>query len=111
MYGTATYPIGNLVREGVVAENQEKTKMIVIDKQTGLLLSEKFEKTEITTNWEKASVLQTNVFETSEGVKYHDLKIPKWWKTNAMWFTDGLTSEDEYIQALEYMIEKKILIV
>ncbi|MHA7734175.1 hypothetical protein [Nitrosopumilus sp. S6] len=111
VYGTATYPIGNLLREGMVAENQDKTKVIIIDKQTGLLLSEKFEKTEITTNWEKTSVLQTNVFEESEGIQYHGLKIPSWWKTSAMWFIDGLTSEDEYIQALEYMIEKRILIV
>ncbi|KEQ57319.1 hypothetical protein AAA799E16_01378 [Marine Group I thaumarchaeote SCGC AAA799-E16] len=111
VYGTVTYPIGNLLREGMVAENQDKTKVIVIDKQTGLLLNEKFEKTEITTNWEKTSVLQTNVFEESEGIQYHDLKIPAWWKTSAMWFTEGLTSEDEYVQALEYMIEKRILIV
>lgn len=111
VYGTVTYPIGNLLREGMIAENQDKTKVIVIDKQTGLLLSEKFEKTEITINWEKSSVLKTNVFEKSEGVQYNELKIPPWWKTSAMWFTDGLTSEDEYIQALEYMIEKRILIV
>ncbi len=111
VYGIATYPIGNLLREGIVAETQDKTKVIVIDKQTGLLLSEKFEKTEITTNWEKSSVLSTNVFEKSEGVQYHGLKIPSWWKTTAMWFTDGLTSEDEYIQALEHMIENRILIV
>ena len=110
-YGMTTYPIGNLLREGVVAESQDKTRIIVIDKQTGLLLSEKFEKTEITTNWEKSSVLQTNVFEKSEGIQYHGMKIPSWWKTSAMWFTDGLTSQDEYIQALEYMIEKRILIV
>ena len=110
-YGITTYPIGNLLREGVVAESQDKTRVIVIDKQTGLLLSEKFEKTEITTNWEKSSVLSTNVFEESEGIQYHGLKIPAWWKTTAMWFTEGLTSEDEYIQALEYMIEKRILIV
>ena len=95
----------------MIAETQDKTKVIVIDKQTGLLLSEKFEKTEITTNWEKSSVLSTNVFENSEGVQYHGLKIPSWWKTTAMWFTDGLTSEDEYIQALEHMIENRILIV
>ena len=110
-YGTVTYPIGNLLREGIIAENEDRTKVIVIDEQTGLLLSEKFEKTEITTNWEKSSILQTNVFEKSEGIQYHNLKIPAWWKTSAMWFSDGLTSEDEYIQALEYMIEKRILIV
>ena len=111
VYGTTTYPIGNLLREGVIAESQDKTKVIVIDRQTGLLLSEKFEKTEIATNWEKSSIIQTNVFEKSEGIQYHGLKIPAWWKTSAMWFTDGLTSEDEYIQALEYMIERRILIV
>ena len=111
MYGTVTFQIGNLLREGMVAGSQDKSKTIIIDKQTGLLLSEKYEKTEITTNWEKTSILQTNVFEESEGVKYHNLKIPTWWKTSAMWFTEGLTSQDEYIQALEYMIEKRILIV
>lgn len=111
VFGTVNLTVGNILREGAVAEDKDKTKMVVIDKKTGLLLSEKFEKTEITTNWERTSVLETNVFEESNGVQYRDLKIPTWWKTSAMWFTDGLTSEDEYIQALEYMIEKGILIV
>lgn len=110
-YGSTIYPVGNLLRQAIILEDSDKTKMIIIDKGTGLLLYEKYEKTEITTNWEKSSILKTNFFEKSEGVNYEGLKIPKWWKTSAMWFTDGLTSEDEYINALQYMIEKRILIV
>jgi len=111
IFGTTNYPIGNLVRVGLLAENSEKTKLLVIDQETGLLLSEKFEKTVIATNWEKSSLIKTNVFQDSVGIQLHDLKIPKWWKTSSMWFTDGLTTELEYIHAIEYLISKKIIIV
>jgi hypothetical protein len=40
----------------------------VIDKETGLLLSEKFEKTTIATNWEKSSLTKTNIFQDSVGI-------------------------------------------
>jgi len=107
--GLTDYPIENLVRVGVVAQNSDKTKLLVIDQETGFLLSEKFEKTIIATDWEKSSLIKTNVFQDSVGIQLHDLKIPKWWKTSAMWFSEGLTSELEYIHALEYLIGEKIL--
>jgi len=107
--GTINFPIENLVRVGLVAQNSDKTRTLVIDEETGLLLSEKFEKTVITTNWEKSSLIKTNVFQESLGKQYHDLNIPKWWKTSAMWFSEGLISESEYIHAMEYLIFKKIL--
>jgi len=109
--GTTDYPIENLVRVGLLAQNSEKTKLLVIDNETGLLLSDKFEKTVITTNWEKSSLIKTNVFQDSVGIQLHDLKIPKWWKTTSMWFTEGLTSELEYTHAIEYLISEKIIIV
>jgi len=109
--GTTDFLIGDEVRVGLMAQNSDKTRLLVIDKETGLLLSEKFEKTVITTNWEKSSLIKTNVFQDSVGIQLHDLKIPKWWKTSAMWFIEGLTSESEYIHAVEYLIGKKILIV
>ncbi len=111
IFGTTDYQIGGLTRVGLVAENSDKTKLLVIDKETGFLLSEKFEKTIITTNWEKSSLIETNVFQDSVGIQLHDLKIPKWWKTSTMWFSEGLTSELEYIHAMEYMIGEKIIIV
>ncbi|MCH8914719.1 MAG: hypothetical protein IIA82_02550 [Thaumarchaeota archaeon] len=109
--GTTDFPIGDLVRVGLIAQNPDKTKLLIIDKETGLLLSEKFEKIEITTNWEKALLIKTNVFQDSVGIQSDDLKIPKWWKTSSMWFTEGLTSELEYINAMEYLISEKIIIV
>ncbi len=109
--GTTDYPIGDLVRVGLVAQNSDKTKLLLIDKETGLLLSEKIEKKVITTNWEKSSLIKTNVFQDSVGIQLHNLKIPKWWKTSAMWFTEGLISESEYIHAMEYLIGEKIIMV
>ncbi len=109
--GTTDFPIGKLVRVGLVAQNQDKTKILVIDKEIGLLLSETSEKTVITTDWEKSSLIKTNVFQDSVGIQHHGLEIPKWLKTSTMWFTEGLTSEEEYIHAVEYLIGKKILIV
>ena len=111
IFGITDYSIGGLTRVGVVAENSDKTKLLIIDKETGLLLFEKFEKTIIATNWERSSLIETNIFQDSEGIQFHNLKIPKWWKTSIMWFSDGLTSESEYIQAMEYLIGKRVLIV
>jgi len=107
--GLTDYSIENLVRVGLVAQNPDQTRTIIIDQETGFLLFEKFEKTVISTNWEKSSLIKTNVFQDSVGIQLHDLKIPKWWKTSAMWFSEGLTSESEYIHALEYLIGEKIL--
>ncbi|HJJ23449.1 MAG TPA: hypothetical protein OQH54_07020 [Nitrosopumilus sp.] len=109
--GTTDFSIEGLIRVGLVAQNSDKTRLLIIDKETGFLLSEKFEKTLITTDWEKSSLLNTNVFHYSVGIQLHDLEIPKWLKTSTMWFTEGLTSESEYINAVEYLIGKKILIV
>ena len=109
--GTTDFPIGDVIRTGLVAQNPEKTKLLVIDKETGFLLSENFEKTLITTEWEKSSLIQTNVFQDSVGIQLHDLYIPKWLKTTTMWYTEGITSETEYLDAVEYLIGKKILIV
>ena len=111
IFGTADYVIGDLTRVGLAAENSDKSRLLLIDKETGILLFEKFEKTVITTNWEKTSLIKTNMFQDSIEIQSHDLKIPKWWKTSSMWFTEGLTSELEYIHAIEYLISKKIIIV
>jgi len=60
---------------------------------------------------EKSSLIKTNVFQDSIEIQLHDLKIPKWVKTSTMGFTIGLTSELEYINAMEYLIGEKALIV
>jgi len=111
IFGTTDFPIGDLTRVGLVAQNSDKTRLLIIDKETGFLLSEKFEKTIISTYWEKSSLIETNVFQDSVGIQFHNLKIPKWLKTSTMWFSEGLISESEYIHAMEYLISKKILIV
>jgi len=109
IFATTTYSIGDLTRVGLAAENSDKSRLLIIDKETGLLISEKFEKTIIATNWEKSSLIKTNVFQDSVEIQLHDLKIPKWVKTTTMWFSEGLTSESEYINAMEYLIGKKVL--
>ena len=111
IFGTTDFAIGGLTRIGLVAENSDKSRLLVIDKETGLLLFEKFEKTIIATNWEKSSLIKTNVFQDSVGIQFDNLKIPKWVKTSTMWFSEGLTSELEYIHAMEYLIGKQVLIV
>lgn len=111
IFATTSYSIEGLTRVALTAENSDKSRLLVIDEQTGLLLFEKFEKTIIATNWEKSSLIKTNVFQDSVEIQLDDLKIPKWVKTSTMWFSLGLTSESEYINAMEYLIGEKILIV
>ncbi len=111
IFATTDYSIGGLTRVGLAAENSDKSRLLIIDKETGLLLSEKFEKIIIATNWEKTSLIKTNMFQDPVGIQLDDLKIPKWVKTSTMWFSLGLTSESEYINAMEYLIGERILIV
>jgi len=37
------------------------------------------------------------------------LKIPQWVKTNAGWWSEGKISDAEYVQAIEYLINQKII--
>ena len=111
IFATTDYSIGGLTRVGLAAENSDKSRLLIIDKETGLLLSEKFEKIIIATNWGKTSLIKTNMFQDPVGIQLDDLKIPKWVKTSTMWFSLGLTSESEYINAMEYLIGERILIV
>ena len=37
------------------------------------------------------------------------LNIPKWIKTNAKWWADGLISDQEYVQGIEYLINQGII--
>jgi hypothetical protein len=109
--GTTNYDIGSTTRVGLLAQNNNQDKLLIIDKETGILLSEKFEITKPVTVWEKSLLIKTNVFQDSVGIQLHDMNIPKWFKTNTMWFLDGLILESEYIQTMEYLIGEKIIIV
>lgn len=107
--GKTSFSIDNTQREGIIAQTEDENHILVIDKQTGLLLSEKNVKEDIVKVWEKISLIETNVFQQSEGIQLEDMKIPHWWKTSTMWFLEGKFSETEYLQAMEFLIEKKIL--
>ncbi len=107
--GTTNFPIGDLVRIGLIAQSFDETKLLIIDKETGLLLSEKFEKTIISTNWEKSSLIKTNVFQDSVGIQLHDLNIPKWWKKTTNWWLEGKISDSNYLEAMENLISRNIL--
>jgi hypothetical protein len=109
--GITNYDIGTITRVGLIAQNNDQDKLLIIDKETGILLSEKFEIKKPVTVWEKSSLIETNVFQDSVGIQLHDMNIPKWFKTNTMWFLDDLILESEYIKSIEYLIGEKILIV
>jgi len=36
-------------------------------------------------------------------------KVPDWIKTNAKWWADGLISEDDFVQAIEYLVKAGII--
>ena len=75
------------------------------------MISEDYEVTELVTEWERSELIETNVFEKTTGIQLHDMKIPNWVKTTTMWYLDGLISESEYTQSMEYLIEERFLIV
>ena len=38
-----------------------------------------------------------------------DLEIPKWIRDNAKWWSEGLISDQDYINGLQYLIQQGIL--
>ena len=39
------------------------------------------------------------------------ITIPEWIKNNAGWWADGITSEEEFVSAMQYLIKENILVV
>lgn len=99
----------NLDRNAFVARDSTGKYSEVIDAETGLILSSKFEDTVIVPVWDKTELIDTNIFEKQVGIQLGELAIPEWWKKNTSWVLDGLITETDYLKALEYLIGKEII--
>lgn len=99
----------NLSRDAFVAKDSTGTYTETIDKETGLVLSSKYEETKIFPVWKRTELVDTNIFEKKVEVQLTELEIPNWWKKNTQWFVDGLISDTDYLNAMEYLIGKQII--
>jgi hypothetical protein len=109
--GETIYTFGDMKRQSLIATDLEKKIIVIIDKETGLMLSSEYKEKNIVTVWEKTQLTDTNVFGKMPTIHYENMIIPKWWKTTTMWFVEGHISEQEYLSALENLIARNILIV
>ncbi|QUC65197.1 hypothetical protein NsoK4_02790 [Nitrosopumilus sp. K4] len=107
--GETVYNFNNKLRPAIIAHNNENNITVLIDKQTGLLLSSKQIEENLITTWRKIELRNTNMFGEISSIQYQNMSIPKWWKTTTMWFSEGHISEEEYIKALENLISRNIL--
>lgn len=105
--GETSYDFKGNAHQVWIAQNLEKQDTLIIDKETGLVLSDSHKETGITVKWEKTELTDTNIFEK----KYltNEVVIPKWFKTITMWLGDDLISESEYLDATENLLERGIL--
>jgi len=103
----ATYEFDGKIHQVWIAQNLEKQDMLIIDKQTGVVLLDSHKETGLTVKWEKAELIETNIFEK----KYvnDEFIIPKWFKMTTKWFLNDLISESEYIKATENLLERGII--
>jgi hypothetical protein len=103
----ATYEFDGKTHQVWIAQNLEKQDMLIIDKRTGIVLSDSHKETGLTIKWEKVELMETNIFEK----KYVNdvFVIPKWFKTTTKWFLNNLISESEYIKATENLLEREII--
>jgi len=99
----------HLQRDAFVAIDSTGKYSEVIDAETGLILSSKFEDVIIVPVWEKTELIDTNIFEKQVGIQLGELVIPEWWKKNTSWVLDGLITEADYLKSLEYLIGKEII--
>ena len=105
--GETSYDFKGKLHQVWIAQNSEKQDIRIIDKETGLVLSDSHTEPGIIVKWEKIELTDTNIFEK----KYltNELLVPKWFKTTTMWLEDNLISESEYLNALENLLERGIL--
>ncbi len=40
-----------------------------------------------------------------------DMKIPEWVKSNAGWWAEGQISDDSFVQAIQYLIKNKVIVI
>jgi len=99
----------HLQRDAFVARDSTGKYYEVVDAETGLILSSRFEDMLVVPVWEKTELIDTNIFEKQVGIQLADLVIPEWWKKNTSWLLDGLITDDDYLKALEYLIGKEII--
>ncbi len=99
----------HLQRDAFVARDSTGKYSEIIDAETGLILSSKFEDIIVIPVWEKTELIDTNIFEKHVGTQLGELVIPEWWKKNTSWVLDGLITETDYLKALEYLIGKQII--
>lgn len=109
--GETMYTLGDTKRQSVIATDSENKITVIIDKETGLMLSSDQKEKNLVTMWEKTQLTDTNIFGKMPTIHYENMKIPKWWKTTTMWFVEGHITEREYLSALENLIARNILIV
>ncbi|MEK6832187.1 MAG: hypothetical protein AABY17_05410, partial [Thermoproteota archaeon] len=105
--GETSYDFKGKSRQVWIAQNSEKQDTRIIDKETGLVFSDRRTEPGIIVKWEKIELTDTNIFEK----KYltNEVVIPKWFKTITMWLGDDLISESEYLNATENLLERGIL--
>ncbi|MFB5612568.1 MAG: hypothetical protein ACE5RL_04625 [Nitrosarchaeum sp.] len=105
--GETTQEFDGKIRQVWIAQDLAKQNTVIIDKKTGLVLSDNYNETGLTIKWEKIELLETNVFEK----KYvtGEFVVPKWFKTITKWWANDLISESEFIKATENLLERGII--
>ena len=103
----ATYEFDGNTHQVWIAQDLEKQDVMIIDKKTGVVLSDSHKETGNTIKWDKTELVKTNIFER----KYvnDEFVIPAWFKITTKWFLNNLISESEYIQATENLLERQII--
>ena len=109
--GETIYPFGDTKRQSMIATDESNKITVIIDKETGVMLSSKHEEKNIVTTWEKTELVDTNMFGKISSIHYDKMSIPKWWKTTTMWYVEGHISDKEYLNALENLIARNILTI
>ena len=90
----------DMTRDGYSAHNQEG-KSVVIDKQTGLVLSLEYSNP-ILDEYFELKLEKTNIFESVMFVE-SEQSIPKWFKHNVQWYLDETITQDEFVQSIKHL--------
>lgn len=95
-------------RPSFIAMDKTKKYVEVIDKETGIVLSSKYQD-KAKHMLQTTQLIDTNIIKKDTTIRYDEMKIPSWFKNTVKWWTDGKISDSEYVSIISYLLKNDLM--
>lgn len=97
------------MRKAWIAQDETGNQFDLIDVETGILLSRTIKDSVSGQILKRTDLVDNNILHKNVGIQYKDLHIPQWLKTTIKWWVDGNISDLDFVQSMEFLMDKKIV--